>query len=637
MSFIELNDTSYRVERKTSNVVEIGDVKQSNFYPQVKFLRWDNECNFSIRLKEDIEGGSHKIINDKICWSSKNKKLEVNLYDLPVSPTEGGEICCTEEGGFELETILYEKPDSNILEYTIESKELDFFYQPPLTQEEIDEGCFAPENVIGSYAVYHKTKKDNYSRIGGKNYKTGKIAHIYRPYAIDSENKRVWCELNIDEKRFGRGQQLVLTISIPQDFLNTAIYPITVDPIFGYDTCGSLSTSMPADYAYATKVVILGDITDPKSITSLSACCNVAAGSTNIKGVIWTDAIPGVIVSNAITPAVLVDTVKEFKTGTFGTSPEVTAGNYYVGIVVQATVSLYYDSDTGSFRGDNENNYGTPENLAVNISGSGKKYSVYFTWYEGFTNDPITEELHCKGSTNPDLTSDNFDDNSLGAWWTTGNSYGVYTINEQNNRLELTADGDAQAAVSQSIVGNFDVSAKLVDYGGSGGFLLSCDLMYRDGITSFYIGAVSFNGGLSWVLEWTGGSTTIPSTPFWLRMTLTDGTAKVYSSTNGTEWTERSSKSMGPSGGVDLECYVYESPDDAYVYWDDFVVTTVFSVQNMKIYPNSNGIANYLNAYVGAVRYIPLSSNLSHILATSLRVRKGGVTYAVLSERDVWE
>ena len=78
----------------------------------------------------------------------------------------------------------------------IKSKGLDFFYQPPLTQKEIDEGAFRPENVVGSYAVYASEQKTNY--VGGKLYRTGKVGHIFRPKIIDSAGTEVWGKLNID-------------------------------------------------------------------------------------------------------------------------------------------------------------------------------------------------------------------------------------------------------------------------------------------------------------------------------------------------------------------------------------------------------------------------------------------------------
>jgi len=126
--------------------------------------------------------------------------------------------------------LLKSKPVSNVVEFSIQTKELNFFYQPALTQEEIDEGLERPENVVGSYAVYHKTKKSNI--VGGKHYRAGKAFHIYRPYAEDANGVRVWCELQIDEVAGD------LNVVVPQSFLDTATYPVIVDPTIGYTTQG---------------------------------------------------------------------------------------------------------------------------------------------------------------------------------------------------------------------------------------------------------------------------------------------------------------------------------------------------------------------------------------------------------------
>jgi hypothetical protein len=68
-------------------------------------------------------------------------------------------------------------------------------------------------------------------RLGGQNYKTGKLCHIYRPWAEDAKGQRVWCDLTIDAD--------VMTITVPQDFLDSAAYPVLVDPTFGYTTHGA--------------------------------------------------------------------------------------------------------------------------------------------------------------------------------------------------------------------------------------------------------------------------------------------------------------------------------------------------------------------------------------------------------------
>jgi len=215
-----LNETTYNKEVKSNPsdriVVEIGDSLQPDFKPQVKIKRWDNEVNFSMRAEEHPEA-----IVEEVDGVIKyiTPKYEVHQYEKP----EAGE-----DGGFEFEWVLKEIPESNVLTTTIQSKGLDFFYQPALTQEEIDSGSSRPENVIGSYAVYHSEKRDN--KVGGMEYKTGKAFHIYRPEAVDANGVRTWCELNIDNGN--------LTVTVPQGFLDTAVYPVIVDPTFGYTSLG---------------------------------------------------------------------------------------------------------------------------------------------------------------------------------------------------------------------------------------------------------------------------------------------------------------------------------------------------------------------------------------------------------------
>jgi len=218
---LKLNDTTYQQLVKDDPEdrvqIEVGDSKQPDFKPQVKIMRWDNEVNFSMRAEE--KAGA-TLLEDKGVVKYITPDYEVHQYDKPDA---------SEEGGFEFEWVLNKKPISNVLSTTIETKGLDFFYQPELTQEEIAEGGERPENVIGSYAVYHSTKSNH--KVGDKNYKSGKAFHIYRPKAIDTNNNESWCELNI-----GGG---ILTVTTPQKFLDTATYPVRIDPTFGYTSIGA--------------------------------------------------------------------------------------------------------------------------------------------------------------------------------------------------------------------------------------------------------------------------------------------------------------------------------------------------------------------------------------------------------------
>jgi hypothetical protein len=288
--------------------LEVGDSKQHNqLFPQVKIMRWDNEVNCSIRLKDDSpDTPTIKTSNNKIQYI-KNK-IEAHFYDVRFRQktiheelrekyeikgecSKCGECCsgchyyknkvcddydnrpktcidfplegdllskkfpnCSfyldkrktrieveptgeEQEGYEFEVILKEKPTTNKIEFTLNTKGLDFFYQPELTQQEKDIGDFRPESIVGSYAVYTSENKINYE--GGKEYKCGKVGHIFRPKIIDNIGSCTWGILNIN-KEAG-----ILSVEIPQDFLDSAIYPIkhASGLLFGYDTSGAASTT----------------------------------------------------------------------------------------------------------------------------------------------------------------------------------------------------------------------------------------------------------------------------------------------------------------------------------------------------------------------------------------------------------
>ncbi len=206
--------------------VEVGDSKRPDFLPRVKLKAWDNECNLSVGVIDNSNGAAEVVVDgDIIKW--KKPGLEAHFY-------EKGTDERNEDGAYEFEVVLKEKPASNIVELSINvPKGLVFYYQPPLTPEEIADGCERPENVVGSYAVYHESQSGDQTKRGGKNYRTGKAFHIYRPEIIDSVGKKVYGDLKIDTLI----QRMFITI--PQDFLDSAAYPITVDPTFGYTTAGS--------------------------------------------------------------------------------------------------------------------------------------------------------------------------------------------------------------------------------------------------------------------------------------------------------------------------------------------------------------------------------------------------------------
>jgi len=141
------------------------------------------------------------------------------------------------DDGFKIDILLDKKPKTNTFCYTIDGYEnYDFFYQPALTQEEIDEGAERPEEIVGSYAVYHKTLENN-------NYKTGKVMHIPFPYVWEVDNKDT-TKQRAENLTYSDGQ---LCVVVQQDFLDKAKYPVRIDPTFGYTSIGASSQNNNVD------------------------------------------------------------------------------------------------------------------------------------------------------------------------------------------------------------------------------------------------------------------------------------------------------------------------------------------------------------------------------------------------------
>ena len=234
MNIFDINDTSFGLDKNDIDVkIEVGDSKQEDFYPQIKLMKWDNETNFSIRLIDDI--GNANFYKDKniVIWENHDKSVIARFYNIP----DNEEI---PDGGFEFEVEVKNPIDK--IQFSMQSKGLKYLYQGELDENEIKDNCIRPENCIGSYAVYHKTKRNNVR--GGKKYNTGKAFHIYRPFAIDADGQKIWCDLNIDEKNE------LMTIDIPKG----AKFPLLIDPTVGNTTIGVSSHTLPYQGFFGTRI-----------------------------------------------------------------------------------------------------------------------------------------------------------------------------------------------------------------------------------------------------------------------------------------------------------------------------------------------------------------------------------------------
>jgi hypothetical protein len=378
---IQLNATTYKEVAKSDPKdrisVIIGDDKQADFFPQVKLERWD-ETNFSVRLKDD-DGKNAQIstLQDKIIWDKGNTKIE--FYP----DTEG-------EGGYKFVWFLKSKPVSNKVEFSIQSKSLDFFYQPPLTQEyqngyseefqreivvsetqvkDLDGNVLVerPENVVNSYAVYHSTK-GGMNDINGKDYKVGKAFHIYRPHLIDANGLEAWGILKIENG--------IYSVEIPQDFLENAVYPIKSNDTFGYTGAGGSYNNLSTDEIYMRKG-IPGSTGVVDNIRASMALTN--AGSTNYQHGLYNSDLS--LVSPQTATGVINSTTKQWWILDFSGGPTVTGSNtYYVATFVDGLGTgnyIKFYKDTGGVSGDSKYVDGTTYNSWPNPPTAGNSTSIY--------------------------------------------------------------------------------------------------------------------------------------------------------------------------------------------------------------------------------------------------------------------
>jgi len=350
--------------------VEIGDSKEPDvILPQAKIQRWDNEINVSIRLKDFND---YSVIQDKEKVIFGNELKEVYFYQKP----EG-------DGANEIEVILKEKPKSNVVEFTLVDKDVEYFYQPELTSEEKLKGLTRPKKVVGSYAVYSKTKKINY--VGGKEYKCGKVGHIYRPKIIDSAGTEVWGDLKIENG--------ILSVTIPQDFLDKAVYPVkhAAGLEFGYQTNGGSTWGSSIDDLYCQS----GTAASNGNVDSISFYAS-AAVNINMKGVL-------VLASNKNIVSDGVAGVKVFKTlgwydSLYTSKPSVIASvGYYASVIADNNgVVMRYDSVPSSSLVDYSNSYTTPTNPTDGSVYTDYSFSIYATYTEEESGTDINDNRNAK-------------------------------------------------------------------------------------------------------------------------------------------------------------------------------------------------------------------------------------------------
>jgi hypothetical protein len=339
--------------------VEVGDAASiTAFIPQLKVTRW-GEVSFKAKLKNAIN-------------------YQTDFITLAPGPG-------MEDGGHEFNIILPSKPATNVISFDIETIGLDFLYQDVLTQAEIDHGAVRPDNVIGSYAVYHSTNSGDHTALGGKNYKTGKAFHIYRPLITDAKGNTVWGDLKIDTDAG------ILSVTIPQTFLDKAKYPVSnaAGLTVGFTTKGgSTDTAGPGYIHRSPRTKATG--TGKASKVSVWGYCSASSSNDRIRLGFYHDSVADDDSLDAgdqtgVSP-IPTTTAAQFDSGAFtvGTADVVNGHYYWPGMLFTRssgsdTFTYYFDSLTSGIQ--YKGTYSTmPDPFPTSPSVANEKVSLYVTY-----------------------------------------------------------------------------------------------------------------------------------------------------------------------------------------------------------------------------------------------------------------
>ena len=284
---------------------------------------------------------------------------------------------------------MAENPAVNYIVFPMETQGLKFYYQPPLNQEQQEDGVtctettcqnkdgkvvdFRPEEIVGSYAIYSNSKRDDFSQMGGKNYKTGKAFHIYRPKIKDSSGQEIWGNLTVDE------QKQTLTLSIDQNWLNNASYPVTIDPDFGYTTEGLTEGVRAADLIHLVQWTTASD--GAGTVTSMSFY-HSNTNSVNGMLAVYNDNgsdYPGSLNGGSTGANIaIVDWLTRPVTATLANSTK-----YWLAHLNDTDYAYRYDSTTGRLRRFASQTYGTwadPYPGTDTEQGTTREISIYATY-----------------------------------------------------------------------------------------------------------------------------------------------------------------------------------------------------------------------------------------------------------------
>jgi len=321
--------------------------------------KWNGEAWLSIQLKglvppNAITRPSFNSVSGIAQWTDSKG----NVHQHYVIPDPNG---ISLDGHLEHTITLNAVPASNLLVFSVScSPNISWFYQPTLTQDEINQGVNRPPNVVGSYALYiDKAHND---------YMTGKYCHIYALELTDSQGSKSYAPLNYDPNAH------TLTATMDQNWLASAVYPVIIDPTLGYDIVGSTSGTLSTVYSWAN----VASITQYTGRTGDSITIFFFYGVNSVGGTLNTCAysFSGGVPVTRLASSVSVSLTSSVGWRSTSSSQSLTNGTVYILAFEGTSAGSTYYYDTGS-SGDESLDLGSlPATWSQSSTGS-QRISAY--------------------------------------------------------------------------------------------------------------------------------------------------------------------------------------------------------------------------------------------------------------------
>ena len=330
--------------RNLNNVVVFGnDAVLDEFHAHVKLEFWGENY---ITLQEEGVKGEPTLKDEIITLDLGDRKMQwfkgppensslhwvETLKEKPASNKWSLKIADADQFNY-----LYQRPLS-VLAAQIPGSQIEYFVRGGIDHIRLvlppggpSTYIARPIDVDGSIVVRHTTKRDHV--LGQTNYRGGIVVHIPRPKAIDKNGKWTWCDIQVKDG--------VYTRTIPQNFLEAAVYPIVVNDIFGYATNPASYTNLSANYQGGSGPI---SPTFNGNATQVSMYCAAPSGTLSITLGIWNDnsGDPDTLLDDCVggtidaTPSWEVQALNDSPVGVLGTN------SYHLGSNQGSTIEWWY-------------------------------------------------------------------------------------------------------------------------------------------------------------------------------------------------------------------------------------------------------------------------------------------------------